>query len=125
MARGEEVHNRLRAKSIANGDWVSISATFDRAANAPGAYQHIFNDVPENAAREPSPLLAHVRDKFKKAKPTAAPRIPLDQRLVDPSSLEKKESLESAPSPARTVNPKDPGEDAEIIYRQSEPTSNG
>ncbi len=68
----------------------------------------------EDAARVPSPLLAHVRDKFKKAKPTAEPRIPLDQRLVDPSSLEKEESLESAPSPARTVNPNDPGEDAEI-----------
>jgi hypothetical protein len=60
---------------------------------------------PKDVAREPSPLLAHVRDKFRRAKPTAVPRIPLDQRLVDPSSLEKEESLESAPSPARTVNP--------------------
>jgi hypothetical protein len=53
-------------------------------------------------------------DKFKKAKPTAVPHIPLDQRLVDPSSLGKDESLESAPSPARTVNPDDPNEDAEM-----------
>ncbi len=42
------------------------------------------------------------------------PHIPLDQRLVDPSSLEKEEALESAPSPARTGNPDDPNEDAEM-----------
>jgi hypothetical protein len=55
-----------------------------------------------------------VRDKFRKAKPTAEPRIPLDQRLVNPSSLEKEESLEFVPSPARTVNPNDPGGDVEM-----------
>jgi hypothetical protein len=70
--------------------------------------------APEDVAREPHPLLAQVRGKFKKAKPTAVPRIPLDQRLVDPSSLEKEESLESTPSPARTTNPDDPNEDDEM-----------
>jgi hypothetical protein len=70
--------------------------------------------APDDAARVPSPLLTHVRDKFKKTKPTAVPRILLDQRLLDPSSLGKEESLESAPSPARTVNPDDPNEDAEM-----------
>jgi hypothetical protein len=116
MARGEETHNRLRAKAIANGDWASLSATFDRAANAPGAYQRTFNSAPEDVTREPSPMLmlTHVRDKFKKAKPTAVPRIPLDQRLVDSSSLEKEGSFESAPSSARTGNPDDPNEDAEM-----------
>jgi hypothetical protein len=72
------------------------------------------SEAPEDVAREPHPLLAQVRGKFKKAKPTAEPRIPLDQRLVDPSSLEKEESLESAPSPAGTANPSNPGEDAEM-----------
>jgi hypothetical protein len=99
MARGEEVFERSRAKLIANGDWASLSATFDRAASAPGAYQRIVSDklkeaiigrneflsecaqkrseakaamganskASEDAAKEPSPLLTHVRDKFKKA----------------------------------------------------------
>jgi hypothetical protein len=70
--------------------------------------------APENAAKEPSPLLTHVRDKFKKTKRTAVPRIPLDQRLVDPSSLERNKSPDSLPSPARTVKPDDPNEDAEM-----------
>jgi hypothetical protein len=91
-----------------------LSTTFDRAAKAPGAYQRIFNSAPEDGGKEPSPLLAHVRDKFKNAKPTAVPRIPFDQRLVDPSSLKKEEALEPAPSPAGIVNPEDPGEDAEM-----------
>ncbi len=64
--------------------------------------------------REPSPLLSPVRDKFKKAKPTAVPRISLDQRLVDPSSLEKEGSLDSAPSSAKTGNPDSSNEDAEM-----------
>ncbi len=114
IARGREVHERLRAKSISNDDWASLSATFDRAANAPGAYQRTFNNDQEDVTKEPSPLFTQIMDKFKKAKPTAVPRIPLDQRLVDPSSLEKEESLESVPSPARTGNPDDPKDDAEM-----------
>ncbi len=114
MAQGEEAHNRLRDKSIADGSWASLSATFDRAANAPGAYQRIFNSVPEDVTRESSPLLTHVRDKFKKAKPTAVPRISLDQQLVDPSSLEKEGSLESASCSAKTGNPDNHNEDAEM-----------
>ncbi len=97
IARGKATHERLRDKAIADGSWASLSATFDRAANAPGAYKRIFNSATEDVTREPSPLLTHVRDKFKKAKPTAAPRISPDQRLVDPSSLAKEGSLESAP----------------------------
>ncbi len=46
IARDREVHERLRDKSTANGDWASLSAIFDRAANAPGAYQRIFNNDP-------------------------------------------------------------------------------
>jgi hypothetical protein len=38
----------------------------------------------------------------------------LDQRLVDPSSLEKEGSLESAPSSAKTGNPDNSNEDAEM-----------
>jgi hypothetical protein len=116
MARGEEVFERGRAKLIANGEWASLSTTFDRAANAPGAYPRIFNGAPEDVTRESSPLLTHVRDKFKKAKPTAVvPRISLDQQLVDPSSLEKEGSqLESAPSSAKTGNPDSSNEDAEM-----------
>ncbi len=68
--------------------------------------------------RDSSPLLTHVRDKFKKAKPTAVPHIPLDQRLVDPSSLAKEGSLEPAPSSAKTGNPDDfNDEDAETQVR--------
>jgi hypothetical protein len=94
IARGKATHERLRDKAIADGSWASLSETFNRAANAPGAYQRIFNNDHEDGGREPSPLLAHVRDKFKNAKPTAVPRIPLDQRLVDPSSLRKEECQE-------------------------------
>ncbi len=127
MDRGAEAFERGRAKLIESGEWASgrakfnesanwasLSATFDRAAKAPGAYQRIFDGAPEEATREPSPLLAHVKDKFKSAKPTAVPRIPLDQRLVDPSSLEKEGSLKSAPSPARTGNSDDRNEDEEM-----------
>ncbi len=42
------------------------------------------------------------------------PRIPLDQRLVDPSSLEKEESLETVPSSAKTGNSDSSNEDAEM-----------
>jgi hypothetical protein len=127
MTRGGEVFERSKAKLIESGewasgrakfnesaDWASLSATFDRAAKAPGAYQRIFDGAPEEVTRESSPLLTHVGDKFKKAKPTAAPRIPLDQRLVDPSSLEKEGSLESAPSSAKTGNSDSSNEDAEM-----------
>ncbi len=114
MTQGEAAHDRLRDKAIADGSWASLSATFDRAAKAPGAYQRIFNGAPEEITRESSPLLTHVRDKFRQAKPTAVPRIPLDQRLVDPSSLEKEESLESAPSFAKSGNPDSSNEDAEM-----------
>jgi hypothetical protein len=114
MARGEEVFERGRAKLIASGEWASLRATFDRAANAPGAYQRIFNNDHEDGGEEPSPLLAHVRDKFKNAKPTAVPRIPLDQRLVDPSSLAEEGSLESAPSSVQTGNPDNSNEDTEM-----------
>jgi hypothetical protein len=42
------------------------------------------------------------------------PRIPLDQRLVDPSSLAEEGSFESAPSSAKNGNPDNPNEDAEM-----------
>ena len=54
-----------RAKFNESADWSSLSATFDRAAKAPGAYQRIFDGVPEEVTRESSPLLTHVRDKFR------------------------------------------------------------
>jgi hypothetical protein len=128
IARGRAVHERfLAAREIAKGSEAASRTNEDSL----GAYQRTFNNVfgevplsegalkaldkrPEDVARVPSPLLAHVRDKFKKAKPTAVPRIPLDQRLVDPSSLERDKSPVSAPSPARTGNPDDPNEDAEM-----------
>jgi hypothetical protein len=40
MAQGEAAHNRLREKAIADGSWASLSATFDRAAKAPGVGIH-------------------------------------------------------------------------------------
>ncbi len=93
--------------------WASLDATFDRAANAPvGAYQRIFDGAPEDVARLPSPLLTHVRDKFKKAKPTDVPRIPLNQRIVDPSSSGKEESFETVPSFVETAKPDSSNEDA-------------
>jgi hypothetical protein len=122
----------LRQANESDRDWASLDATFDRAANAPGAYQRTFNNVfgeaplsegalralkaldkrPEDVARVPSPLPSHVRDKFKKAKPTAVPRIPLDQRLVDPSSLATEESSDTAPSSKETAKPDSSDEDA-------------
>jgi hypothetical protein len=98
-----------------------LSATFDRAANATGAYQRIFDGAPKEVTRESSPLLTHVRDKFKKVKPTAVPRIPLDQRLVDPSSLAEERSLDPAPSFGKTGNPDSSNEDSEM---QSEGNQN-
>jgi hypothetical protein len=128
MDRGWEAFEKGKAKLIESGewasgrakfnesgaDWASLSATFDRAAKAPGAYQRIFDRAPEEVTRESSPLLTHVRDKFKKAKPTAVPRISLDQRLVDSFSLAEEGSLESAHSSAKTGNPNSSNEDAEM-----------
>jgi hypothetical protein len=108
IARGRAVVEKFREdkeRAIADGSWASLSATFDRAAKAPGAYQRIFDGAPEEVTRESSPMLTHVRDKFRQAKPTAVPRIPLNQRLVDLSSLETEESL-------KTGNPDSSNEDA-------------
>jgi hypothetical protein len=124
IARGKAIAETFRAeREIAKGsvtasrideNWASLGATFDHAAKAPGAYQCIFDGHTEEVTRESSPLLTHVRDKFRQAKPTAVPRIPLDQRLVDPSLLEKEESFESALSPLETGNPDNSNEDVEM-----------
>jgi hypothetical protein len=61
IARGKAIVKKFRAqKEIAKGsgaaprideNWASLSATFDRAANAPGAYQRTFNSAPEDVTR--------------------------------------------------------------------------
>jgi hypothetical protein len=135
MDRGVEGFAKAKAKLIASGewasglakfnesdhDWASLGATFDRAAKVPGSYQRIFDGAPDEVTRESSPLLTHVRDKFKRAKPTDVPRIPLDQRLVDPSLTAEGRSLtndlldpETAPSTAETAKPNSSNEDAEM-----------
>jgi hypothetical protein len=104
MARGKAIVEKFRAdKEITKGSARNMNW------NAPEAYEryfrNTFGEVPlsagalkalkslgtpsEDAAREPSPMFTQIMGKFKKAKPTAVACIPLDQRLVDPSSLEK------------------------------------
>jgi hypothetical protein len=79
MDQDAEGFARAKAKLIASGewasglakfnesdhDWTSLSATFNRAAKATGAYQRIFDDNPDEVTRESSPLITHVRDKFR------------------------------------------------------------
>jgi hypothetical protein len=65
IARGSAVHERLlAAREIAKGSEAALKT------NALKMRQEYHLPC----------LLAHVRDKFMKAKPTTVPRIPLDQR---------------------------------------------
>ncbi len=65
MNRGAEGFEKHKAKLVASGewasgrakfdesdhDWASLSATFNRAAKAPGSYQRIFDGAPDEVTR--------------------------------------------------------------------------
>jgi hypothetical protein len=121
IARGKViVENFRKEKEIAKGsgaapkigeDWASLSATFDRTVSAPGAYQRIVSDEFKENLNGRSEFLSECAQKRSEAKAAMGANSKAPEDVArEPSSLKKEESLESAPSPAKTGNPDDPNE---------------